>query len=266
MARDERRRARGRGLGRDHAERLGEDRRHDGRVGERQQVHEVTVLERAGEERARRRGRLELSAIRPEADDDEPRVDPLHRLEQHLHALLLDQLAEVDDERARLGRGTQRAGRRCRRRAGARRRRSADRPAPRRAGLRAPLGGPAARTRRCRRPAAPRRRGRRGRRPLRAPRGCAPSRRRSPPPCASASLAHSPSSGRPRIEYSSSEPCALTRNGAPLAAPTGPPISTWFANTRSAGSSSRSTAAFASTYARRSASVKSWRNFGSRPS
>ena len=73
------------------------------------------------------------------------------------------------------------------------------------------------------------------------------------------------SSGRPRIEYSSSEPCAFTRNGAPLAAPTGPPISTWFANTRSAGSSSRSVAAFASTYARFSPSVKSCRNFGSSP-
>ena len=54
------------------------------------------------------------------------------------------------------------------------------------------------------------------------------------------------SSGRPRIEYSSSEPCALTRNGSPSAAPTGPPISTWLAKTRSAGSP-RSTAAFAST-------------------
>ena len=80
------------------------------------------------------------------------------------------------------------------------------------------------------------------------------------------SLAHSPNSGRPRIEYSSSEPCALTRKGAPLAAPTGPPISTWLVNTRSAGSNARTAAAFASTYARRSASLKSWRNFGSSPS
>ena len=54
----------------------------------------------------------------------------------------------------------------------------------------------------------------------------------------------------PRIEYSSSEPCALTTNGAPVAAPTGPPSSTWFANTRSAGRSSRTAAAFASTHAR----------------
>ncbi len=82
---------------------------------------------------------------------------------------------------------------------------------------------------------------------------------------ASASLPHAASSGRPRIEYSSSEPCALTRNGTPVAAPTGPPISTWFVNTTSAGSSSRSAAAFASTYARFSPSVKSCRNFGSRP-
>ena len=43
----------GRGLGRDHPERLGEDRRHDGDVAERQQVPQVAVLERAGEERRR---------------------------------------------------------------------------------------------------------------------------------------------------------------------------------------------------------------------
>ena len=59
----------------------------------------MTVLERAGEERARRGKRLERRAVRPEADDDEPRIDSMHRLEQHLHALLLDQLPEVDDER-----------------------------------------------------------------------------------------------------------------------------------------------------------------------
>ena len=49
------------GLGGDHAKRLGEDRGHHGNVGERQQMHEVSVLERAGEERPRRRGGLELS-------------------------------------------------------------------------------------------------------------------------------------------------------------------------------------------------------------
>ncbi len=68
-------------------------------VGERQQVDEMPVLERPGEERARRRGRLELGAVGAEADDDEARVDPSHRLEQHLDALLLDQLPEVDDGR-----------------------------------------------------------------------------------------------------------------------------------------------------------------------
>ena len=71
---------------------------------------------------------------------------------------------------------------------------------------------------------------------------------------ASASRPQASSRGRPRIEYSSSEPCALTRNGSPVAAPTGAPISTWFANTRSAGASSRSAAAFASTYRSHSSS------------
>ena len=99
VACDERRRARSCGLGGDHSERLGEDRRHDGRVGERQQMNEVTVLQRAGEECARRRCPLEHRAIGAEADDDEARIDSLHRLEQHLHALLLDQLPEVDDRR-----------------------------------------------------------------------------------------------------------------------------------------------------------------------
>ena len=63
------------------------------------------------------------------------------------------------------------------------------------------------------------------------------------------SLPQADSSALPRIEYSSSEPCALTAKRAPVAAPTGAPSSTWFANTRSAGRCSRSAAAFASTYA-----------------
>ena len=37
---------------------------------------------------------------------------------------------------------------------------------------------------------------------------------------------HASSSTLPRIEYSSSEPCAFTPKGAPVAAPTGAPIST----------------------------------------
>ena len=55
VARDERRRAGRRRLRGDHAERLGEDRRHDRDVGERQQMPQMPVLERAGEERPRRR-------------------------------------------------------------------------------------------------------------------------------------------------------------------------------------------------------------------
>ena len=50
MVRHDRRAAGRGGLGRDHAERLGEDRRHDGDVREREQMDEVPVLERAGEE------------------------------------------------------------------------------------------------------------------------------------------------------------------------------------------------------------------------
>ena len=56
------------------------------------------------------------------------------------------------------------------------------------------------------------------------------------PPRASTSAPHASSSGRPRIEYSSSEPCALTAYGAPLARPTAPPSRTWLQRTRSAGS------------------------------
>src|SRR5438874_10571001 len=60
---------------------------------------------------------------------------------------------------------------------------------------------------------------------------------------ASDSLPHADSSSLPRIEYSSSEPCALTAYGAPAAAATGPPRRTWLAKTRSAGSSARTAAA-----------------------
>ena len=54
------------------------------------------------------------------------------------------------------------------------------------------------------------------------------------------------SSALPRIENSSSEPCAFTAYGPPTAAPTGPPRSRWFVSTRSAGRCSRTAAAFAS--------------------
>src|SRR5215208_2733874 len=94
---DERRATRGGGLGRDHAERLGKDRRHHGHVGERQQVDEMAVLERAGEERPRRRYPLELVPVVAEPDDDGARVDIAERPEEEVHALVAEELADVDD-------------------------------------------------------------------------------------------------------------------------------------------------------------------------
>ena len=96
---DERRHAGRGGLCRDHAERLGEDRRHDRDVRERQQVHEVAMLERAGEEHAVGCACLELRAVVAEADDDRAGVETLERVEEHLHALVLDQLPDVNDGR-----------------------------------------------------------------------------------------------------------------------------------------------------------------------
>ena len=46
---------------------------------------------------------LELGAVVAEADDHRPRVDPSQRLEQDLHALVLDQLAVVHDGAAVAG-------------------------------------------------------------------------------------------------------------------------------------------------------------------
>ena len=97
---DERRAAGGSGLGGDHPERLGEDRRDDRGVRERQQVDEVAVLEGAGEERPRRRGGLELGPVVAEADDHGLRLEPLQRLEQQVDALVPQELPEVDDRRA----------------------------------------------------------------------------------------------------------------------------------------------------------------------
>ncbi len=50
-----------------------------------------------------RRERLELAPLRPEADDHRTGVEPVQCLEQELHALLRDQLAEVDDGRLAAG-------------------------------------------------------------------------------------------------------------------------------------------------------------------
>ena len=148
----------------------------------------------------------------------------MHRLEQHLHALLLDQLPEVDDGRLVAGEergeplGVALVGQAL---LGVARVRRIAR-APRRAAPRAPRRASCeARTRRRRRPAAPR--CTRSTWPTTSSSTsrmcCEPTNVASA--CASASRPQRSSSGRPRIEYSSSEPCALTRNGAPVAAPTG---------------------------------------------
>src|SRR6266498_3576137 len=99
VTRNERRRAGCRRLGRDHPEGLREDRGDNGNVRERKQVDEVAVLERPGEERARRGDSLELRAIVAEADDHGARVDRAQRLEQNVDALVVEQFPEVDDGR-----------------------------------------------------------------------------------------------------------------------------------------------------------------------
>ena len=202
VARDERRRAGGGGLGRDHAERLGEDRRDDGGVGEREQVDEMAVLERACEERARTGRRLERLPVVAEADDHRAGVDVAQRLEQDVDALVVEQLPEVDDRRPVVLRERPPGARRCPRPAAARWRcrGSADPASPPRAGRPAPRRADAVATRRRRRRAAPRGRGRRGRRRPAAPRGCARSRRRRPRP---ARASPSPTPRAPRCRASS---------------------------------------------------------------
>ena len=102
VQRDDRRAARGGSFGGHHAERLREDRGHHARVGEREEVAEVPVLERPREQRPQPVldcMRLETGALRAEADDDDPRTESVERVEQDVDALLLDQLPEVDDRR-----------------------------------------------------------------------------------------------------------------------------------------------------------------------
>ena len=100
MAGDERQRASGSRFRSDHAERLGEDRRHHRHVAQRDQVDQVAVLERAGEERARRRDPLELVAVVAEADDQGPHVAELPQgVEEDVNALVVEQLPEVEDGR-----------------------------------------------------------------------------------------------------------------------------------------------------------------------
>jgi hypothetical protein len=103
VVRDERERAgRGRFRG-DHSERLREDRGDGGDVGQRDQLGEVPVLERPGEERAWRSSAFELLAIVAEADYDRARVHIAECFEQHVHALVPEQLSEVEDGRLVVG-------------------------------------------------------------------------------------------------------------------------------------------------------------------
>ncbi len=250
MARDERRRPGRRGLGGHHPERLREDRGHDDGVREREQVDEVPVLQGAREQRPRRRGRLELRPVVAEADDHGAGVEALERLEEDVDALVVEELAEVDDRRLVAGEERRERARRCPRRAAAPPRSpgSAGPRAPRRGGRRAPRPAAAAGTRPRRRPAAPRDTC------STSPTISSSTRRMcaEPTKVASAarsdSLPHAASSGRPRIAYSSSEPWALTASRrAGGCGRTGPPISTWFAKRRSGSPSDRSAAAFAST-------------------
>ena len=153
---------------------------------------------------------LELLAVVAEADDHGARVELAQRLEQQVDALVVEQLPEVDDRRLVVGEE-----------------------------LGEPLGVAVVRQALVavvRRVAAGllEQRGERLGARLRAelvdvdagrdlvdaldvaddllehPRGCAASRRRRPRRRASDSLPHACSSALPRIEYSSSEPCALT--------------------------------------------------------
>src|SRR5918994_3721321 len=66
-------------------------------------MDEVPVLERAGEERPRWRSSLELLAVVAEADDHGAGVEALERLEEDVDALVVEELAEVDDGRLVVG-------------------------------------------------------------------------------------------------------------------------------------------------------------------
>ena len=83
----------------DHAERLREDRRHRHDVREREQMHEMAMLERPGEKHPLRSGVLQLGAVVAEADDHRARIELAHRVEQQVHALVEEQLPEVKDGR-----------------------------------------------------------------------------------------------------------------------------------------------------------------------
>ena len=245
--------ARGGGLRRDHPERLGEDRRHDRGVGEREQVDEVAVLERAGEEDVRRPARcLELRAVVAEADDDGARVDARAAPRAARGRPCCGSASRSRRRSAGRRRGT-RASRSALPSSGSRSSRcpgSADRAAPRRASAAS---------------ASSRGRGtplvdvdagrdlvdarRRGRTPPRAPaRMCAEPTNDGRGALAAPRCPTRRAPAFPRIEYSSSEPCALTRVArAARGADRRRRAGRGCAKTRSAGRCSRSAAAFAST-------------------
>ena len=57
------------------------------------------MLERPGEGRPPGREALQLLAVVPEPDDQHPGVEIAHSLEEHVDALVQEQLAEVEDRR-----------------------------------------------------------------------------------------------------------------------------------------------------------------------
>ena len=208
-------RAPGRGrLGGHHPKRLGKDRRHHRRVGKRRQVDEMAVLERTREEHRQALRRAVPARLDRGRSRRSRREQPTSRsaVDQHLHALVLDQLAEVDDGRERPRPETPRAARRCPRRAGARwhcpgsagrGRASASRPASASArdwGRHASMSTPGGTA--CTRSTGPH--------TSSTTCGCARSPRSPPPHRAAPRRPSADSSSLPRIEYSSSDPCAST--------------------------------------------------------
>src|SRR5919201_1683637 len=101
MAGDERQRAAAGSFRGNHPEGLGENRRHDRHPAERDQVDEVPVLQRPGEQGSRRRDPLQLVAVVAEADDDRSRLrlDFGQRVEEDVDAFVVQQLAEVENGR-----------------------------------------------------------------------------------------------------------------------------------------------------------------------
>ena len=258
MAGDERRASGRRGLGRDHAERLGEDRRDDAPVGEREQVGEVPVVERAREQHppaapapAARRGsrrsrRPRLRASKP-ASASRRTCTPFCSISLPKYTTRC-----VAGEEAGEPVGVAVVGQPLARVAGVRQVSSRLveqrlEGSARGSGTQSSMSTPGGISKHA----------------LDGPhdfledlRMCAEPTNVAPP-AARVSAPRPTSAALPRIEYSSSEPCALTANGAPVAAPTGAAEQDVVAKTTSAGNWSRSTEAFASTQVSSSARVQS---------